>query len=169
MSENRTKGSDRTPANAPGEDPIVYYDLVDILPPGHVMALHKGLGTLTLLAFDKERAAWPRLLAQQQFSVSELSVLRPLLDAYPSYCPHEVIWASFNTGQTTDEIVARARVRLQEAQFAGVWDHEMRPVRNILSRTRFKLRQTGLDVRSILETGYMLIQLPRKAKAEEWQ
>lgn len=150
------------------DDSIAYYDLADLLPPGHVLALHKSLGILSVLAVDTEIAMWPRVLAQEQFSASELSALLPLFEAYPNYCPHEVIWASFHTGRVTGEAIERARLRLQEAQFAGaeVWDHEMRPVRNILSRARFKLRHTGLDVRSIVETGYMLTRNIRKAATE---
>jgi hypothetical protein len=166
MNGNHTREPDDRSTAPSRAETIVYYDLVDLLSPNHIMALHKDLGTLSLLTVDAEQPVWPRLLAQEQFTISEMNILRPLLDAYPNYCPHEVIWASFNTGQTTNEVVERARIRLHEAQFAGVWDYEMRPVRNILSRTRFKLRRTGLDVRSILETGYMLIRLPRKAEAE---
>ncbi|HEX4716564.1 MAG TPA: hypothetical protein VH164_16725, partial [Ktedonobacteraceae bacterium] len=109
----------------------------------------------------------PTLLAEQQFSSSEMSILVPLLQSHPHYCPYEVLLASFNCGNTTDASVERYRLRLQEAQFAGVWDYEMRPVRNILSRARFKLRDFGIEISSILETGYILISLPmRKIQRE---
>lgn len=55
----------------------------------------------------------------------------------------------------------RHRQRLHEAQFAVVWDYEMRPLRNILSRTRFKLKDLDLGIGSILETGYLLLTLHR--------
>jgi len=84
------------------------------------------------------------------------------LQMYPHYCPYEVLLASFNCGNTSEATVDRFRLRLQEAQFAGVWDYEMRPVRNILSRTRFKLRDFGIEISSILETGYLLIYLPAR-------
>ncbi len=136
------------------EEQMRYYPLPDLLLPEQALVLNKRLGLLSLLTMDEERR--PRLLAQEQFSQSELSVLRPLLEHHPHFCPYEVLWASFNGGQITDTAVDRARQRLQEAQFAGVWDYELRPVRNILSRARFKLRAFGIDVRSILETGYLL-------------
>lgn len=139
---------------------IVQYVLPDLLPAGHVFAVHRRLGLLSWLAPGGEGASAPRLLAQEQFAESELRVLLPLLEQYPAYCPYEVMQASFITGRTTEMEVERFRQRLQEAQFAGVWDYEMRPVRNVLSRVRFKLRAFGLDVRSILETGYLLKPLP---------
>jgi hypothetical protein len=39
----------------------------------------------------------------------------------------------------------------------GDIDDIMRPVRNLLHRARIKLHRFGLDVRSIQETGYMLV------------
>ncbi len=41
--------------------------------------------------------------------------------------------------------------------YEGIWDQEMRPVRNVLSRTRLKMRTFGFDISSILETGYILM------------
>jgi hypothetical protein len=140
------------------QNEIAYYTVPGLIDDGHVLALNQRLGLLSHLA-PADGANGPRLLAQEQFSASEVSLLRPLLEQYPDFCPYEVAWASFNTGQVTKEAVERARKRLQEAQFAGVWDYELRPVRNILSRTRFKLRAFGIDARSILETGYLLKRL----------
>ena len=37
----------------------------------------------------------------------------------------------------------------------------MRPVRNVLSRVRFKMRSFGIDITSILETGYILMVKPQ--------
>jgi hypothetical protein len=81
----------------------------------------------------------------------------PLLEAYPYYCPYEVLLASFSMGKLTDPNIARCKKRLEEAQEAGVWELEMRPVRNVLSRTRMKTRAFGIDILSILETGYILM------------
>lgn len=145
---------------------ICYYAAPGLIAEGHVLALNQRLGLLSYLA-PAEDTNGPRLLAQEQFSASELSLLRPLLEQHPEFCPYEVAWVSFNTGQVTDEVVERARKRLQEAQFAGVWDYELRPVRNVLSRVRFKLRAFGIDARSILETGYMLKRLEHVSQDEK--
>ena len=148
------------------DEAINHFGLENLLPDDQVLALNTKLGTLSLLTNDPS-GSHPILLAEQQFSSSEMSVLLPLLESHPHYCPYEVLLASFNCGNTTDANVERYRLRLQEAQFAGVWDYEMRPVRNILSRTRFKLRDFGIEISSILETGYILIYLPlRKTQRE---
>lgn len=145
---------------------ICHFEMAGLLPEGQTLALNTRLGTLALLTSDPA-TTHPTLLAEQQFSSSEMSVLVPLLQSYPHYCPYEVLLASFNSGNTTEASVERFRLRLQEAQFAGVWDYEMRPVRNILSRTRFKLREFGIEISSILETGYILIYLPMRARGHE--
>ncbi|MBO0796613.1 MAG: hypothetical protein J2P36_37490, partial [Ktedonobacteraceae bacterium] len=62
----------------------------------------------------------------------------------------------------TEAAIERCRQRLQDAQEMGVWDLEMRPVRNVLSRTRHKTRVIGLDISSILETGYLLMEFSQK-------
>lgn len=138
---------------------ILYFHLQDRQPAEDTLVLSTRLGTLSYLALDENRQ--PRLLAQQQFTQSELSLLRPLLEHYPHYCPHEIMFASFYNGAITEQTIARARERLREAMEYGTWDHEMRPVRNVLSRTRLKLKEFDLDVLSILETGYILLASPR--------
>ncbi|HEY1348860.1 MAG TPA: hypothetical protein VGF67_04465 [Ktedonobacteraceae bacterium] len=148
------------------DEAILHLKLENLLPEDQTLALNTRLGTLALLATNPENLH-PELLTEQQFSSSEMSVLVPLLRSHPHYCPYEVLLASFNCGNTTDTSIERYRLRLQEAQFAGVWDYEMRPVRNILSRTRFKLRDFGIEISSILETGYILIYLPMRRTARE--
>lgn len=146
---------DATKINKLESGQILYFHLQDTLPARHILALNTGLGTLSYLAIDDDQQ--PRMLAQQQFTHSELSLLRPLLEYYPQYCPHEVMFANFYNGVVSEQTIARARERLREAVEYGTWDHEMRPVRNVLSRTRLKLKDFGMDVLSILETGYMLL------------
>ena len=154
---------------------ILHYSLQDALPAGHTLALNTELGTLSYISSGEEffvsQAATapfdqtgskvvPKLLAQQQFTASELSILLPLLNSYPYYCPYEVLYASFYNGEVTEMIVGGCRQRLQHALEVGTWDQEMRPVRNVLSRTRIKLRALGVNVTSILETGCILRVLP---------
>lgn len=140
---------------------IMHFELAKLLPADQLLALNTKLGTLTLLA-NQPDTLHPIVLGEQQFSVNEMRVLLPLLQLYPRYCPYEVMLASFNCGNTSETTVERFRVRLEEARFADVWDYEMRPTRNILSRTRFKLRELGIEVSSILETGYLLIYMPAR-------
>ena len=135
------------------EDEILHFSLQGLIPQGQILALNTTLGTLSLLANKHDL---PQMVFQQQFTTSEIYVLMPLLEAYPYYCPYEILLASFN-GCVNDVTVARCHQRLQDAAEAGIWDHEMRPVRNVLSRTRLKTRTLGLEISSILETGYILM------------
>ncbi|GHO96392.1 hypothetical protein KSF_064400 [Reticulibacter mediterranei] len=143
---------------------IVHFSLQGLLPRGQTLAWNSTLGTLSHLVLKQDR---PHLLMEQQFTTSESGVLLPLLEAYPYYCPYEVLLASFTSGRITETTIARYRERLQEAQEAGIWDHEMRPMRNVLSRTRFKTRAFGLEITSIVETGYMLMSRGLSSAAQE--
>lgn len=138
---------------------IVHYSLDELLPAGQTLALNVLLGTLVLIAND---TPYPRLIAEQQFTPSELSQLVPLLNAYPHYCPYEVLLASFNHRLVTEVTVERCRRRLHEAELEGIWDQELRPVRNVLSRTRLKMRSFGIEITSLLETGYVLMPTPTR-------
>lgn len=142
---------------------VLHFSLQGLLPAGHTLALNTSLGTLSHLVVKQDR---PHMLMEQQFTTSEICVLLPLLEAYPYYCPYEVLLASFNSGRVNETAVARSRKRLQEAQEAGVWDQEMRPVRNVLSRTRLKSRAFGIEISSILETGYILMFMPHHKHSE---
>ena len=134
---------------------IRYFSLQDTLPAGHILVLNTSSGTLSYLCRrDGERA---QLMMQQQFTFSEMSLLFPLLESYPHYCPHEVIFAHFYNSNVTEPIIMRYHQRLQDALDTGTWDQEMRPLRNVLSRVRLKVRPFGLSITSILETGYMLL------------
>ena len=133
---------------------IRYFTLQGALQEGQTLVLNTALGTLSLLS-NGDTA--PRLLIQQQFTASELSLLVPLLEQFPHYCPYEVMFASFYNGIITEDTIERCRIQLQDAFDAGCWDQQMRPVRNVLSRIRFKLRGFSLDIISILETGYILM------------
>ena len=135
---------------------ILHFSLQDALPPGHSLALNLAFGTLSYLVC--EGSSTPRLLRQEQFTHTEMSVLLPLLELFPYYCPYEVLYASFyGDGKVNEANTADARVHLQEAQEDGIWDQEMRPVRCALSRTRLKVRSLGIDISSILATGYILM------------
>ena len=133
---------------------MLYFAPEGLLPAGHTLVLNRKLGTLSYLSKGTDR---PRLVMQQQFTSSELSLLLPLLELYPDYCPYEVMFASFYNGTITEETVELCRQRLYDALDIGTWDQQLRPLRNVLSRTRMKLRPFGIDISSILETGYILM------------
>ncbi|MDQ2904266.1 MAG: hypothetical protein M3Y81_12000 [Chloroflexota bacterium] len=155
----KAKASARYTQQTQSSVEINHFPLKDLLPAGHMLALNTSLGTLSQLSCDE---SGPRLIAEQQFTTSEVCVLLPLLKSYPHYCPYEILLASFNSGNVTEQLIASCRQRLQDAQLNGVWDQEMRPVRNVLSRTRLKLHTFGIDIFSILETGYVLMRKSRQ-------
>src|SRR5260370_10453373 len=147
------------------EDDILHFSLDDLWPDGHTMALNLCIGTLSLMANGSENS-YPFLLAEQQFTASEVWVLIPLLKHHPHYCPYEVLLASFNNGNINEATIERSRNRLYEAQLEGIWDQEMRPVRNVLSRARLKMRAFQIEISSILETGYVLMRLSERKRME---
>lgn len=136
------------------EETILHYSLSDLLNEKDQLAVNLQTGTITLLSIRDER---PIILEQQNFTQGELYVILPMLASYPYFCGYDLLLASFNTGTTSDKEVERAHKRLQQALDAGIWDQEMRPVRNVLSRARLKFRAFGLEIMSIIETGYMLV------------
>lgn len=138
---------------------IRHFPLPGLLPDGYTFALNIPLGTLALLSHGDEG---PTLWMEQQFTNSEVCVLLPLLQLYPHYCPYEVMLAHFNSRNVDEQVIVKSRKRLQEAQELGVWEYEMRPVRNVLSRTRLKIQAFNIDIMSILETGYVLMYRARR-------
>jgi DNA-binding winged helix-turn-helix (wHTH) protein len=98
------------------------------------------------------------LVAQEVLTELEMYVLLALLEAYPHYCPYEVLRAAI-----TDEVVSQARTTVQRAVEQKTLDHSMRPIRNILSRCRAKLQVFSIDIRSIHAEGYLLTALRPKA------
>src|SRR5437588_6356658 len=77
-----------------GED-ILHFSLQGVLPSGHLLAVNPLLGTLSYIVNEDHH---PRLVMQQQFTAGEMSVLMPLLEAYPYYCPYETLLAGFQYG-----------------------------------------------------------------------
>lgn len=144
------------------DEKFLHFSLQDMLPASHTLVLSSTSGVFSYV-FCPDNL--PRLVLQQQFTNSELAILLPLLKLFPHYCPYEVIFARFYNGQVTDQIVEQSRLHLQAAFEEGRWDQEMKPIRNVLSRVRLKLRDFGLAISSILETGYILrvVSLPELA------
>ncbi len=136
------------------EEKTLHFSWEKALPEGDTLVLNITLGTLSYLSIENKR---PCLVAQQLFTDSEMSIVIPLLKAYPYYCPYEVLYTSFYDGDITEENVNRNRRRLQRAIANGTGEVELRSVRGILSRVRPKLRAIGLDVVAIMETGYILL------------
>ena len=147
-----------TKARQEAREFILHYTLLGVLEDGEILALNTQLGILSLIGTGDHDT--PRLLMQQQFTVGEMSVFTPLIENFPYYCSYEVLLAGFNGNWQDEDKIAKAKERLDNATENGTWDVEIRGVRTVLSRARFKLRLMGFDILSILETGYILRRLP---------
>ncbi|GCE29442.1 hypothetical protein KDA_49260 [Dictyobacter alpinus] len=144
-----------------GSNAMMPFRLTSLLEPDHVLFFNPKLGTLSHVA------PGPEFLEEQQFTVSELCLLIPLLESYPHYCPYEQLLASFERGrQASQEDIERSRLRLQTAEYEGLWDEYIRPLRGSLSRARLKLRRFGIDVVAVTVTGYMLKRFPYASSQE---
>jgi hypothetical protein len=132
---------------------IVHFSLQGLLPIDHTFVLNTNLGTLSHRMSEENH---PYLLVEQQFTMSEICVLIPIIEAYPYYCPYEVMYARFANIHASEKDISESRQRLQEALDYGFWDQEMRPIRGVLSRARLKIRAFGMTFAAINETGYLL-------------
>jgi len=156
LSFEKERGANRVSLKR--SDNILHFSMQGSLPEGDLLALNTTLGTLSYLTMQD---TMPTLIGQQQFTNNEMSVLLPLLDNHPYYCPYEVLYASFYNGIVNEKTIALSKEQLEEAMATGIWDQQMRPIRNVLSRTRLKTRMMGIDILAILETGYILRFLGR--------
>lgn len=142
------------------EEEIEHIMLGDLFPPGHVFALHLPLQTLTHLHLVPD-TPYPQVLAQVQFTDREFDLVRPLYHHYPQFVPYEVMLTSFTRGfaQVNERSVSKTRQHLEAArQEEGLWDVELRAMRNVMTRTRAKLHQVGVEVVTMLATGYLLMK-----------
>jgi len=129
---------------------VPHFSLQGLLPEGQILALHSEVRTLSLLGQG------PELLRQQQFSDSELRVLKAILEVFPFYCPYEVLLASVTTHTINTSNIDQSRQKLQLARDRGEWRQELRPVRRALSSLRYKLHIFHLEISIVREGGCSL-------------
>jgi hypothetical protein len=132
---------------------ILHFTLHGLLPAGQMLALHSEVRALSLLCDG------PELLEQQQFSDSEFRVLKAVLEAFPYYCPYEVLLASVTAHTANVPTITQCRKRLQAAQRHGEWRQELRPIRRALSSLRSKLHVFRLEISVVREGGCSLTRL----------
>jgi hypothetical protein len=149
----RTTHQTRFKKNGKAEIKISYYSLPGLLPGDQLLALNLETRTLSLLSHG------PLLIMEQQFSVNEIRVISPILDAFPHYSPYEVLLAHLSSDNISATSIARWQQRLQEAQLQESWRHELRPLRRALSSLRSKLHNFDLEITNIRERGCSLTSL----------
>ena len=90
------------------------------------------------------------MVEQQHFSPNGMRVLLPLLQAYPKYCRHEVLFASLFA------------LPLDEAyqQMREMHALTIRSVRRAVASLPAGLRAFGWRVRSIHGSGYLIEEIP---------
>ncbi len=149
------------------DEHLQVFVLQGLFPLPHAFVLNSTLGTLLHLSMQPDMPH-PVLLSEQQFTEQELSLVVPLLTNYPEFAPMEELYASFCYGYDglSEQRIDQAREQVHEALEEGIWDQELRPLRNAMSRARFKLRHLGLDAVSLLETGYLLMANTRRKPHE---
>jgi len=134
-----------------------FFTLPRVLPEGHVLVLNTHAYSLSTYVLTELSAERHGLVAQEVLTELEMYVVLALLEAYPQYCPYEVLRAGI-----TDEVLSRARTTVHRAVEHKTLDRSMKPIRNVLSRCRAKLHAFGIDVRSIHAEGYILTALRTK-------
>jgi hypothetical protein len=96
----------------------------------------------------------------QHFTTLEVVVAETFLASYPDYTPHEIILSAM-TGKSVERCRERILTSVEEN---GTVDPVMRPVRNLLGRTRLKLRPFGIEVKALPQMGYLLVPLRKKVR-----
>ena len=132
------------------ETAVLYFPLPGLLLEGQKLALNAATRTLLLLSEG------PEVLMAEQVSVNALRVITPILQAFPHYCPYEILLAHISSNSANEATIIRCRKRLQEAQDHGTWQQELRPIRRALSLLRGKLHSFGLDISTLRERGCSL-------------
>src|SRR6266536_4465924 len=123
------------------------FPLNPLLSEKHRLILNYDQGILSELAREE-------ILVQQLLSPSEMYVIEELLKTYPEYCPYEVLLSAI-PGKSIEQCQEKVLWGLEE----GAVDVVMRPVRNLLARCRMKLHPFGIEVKALVNVGYVLIPL----------
>lgn len=131
------------------------YPLPGALPEGHVLVLNTHSYSLSTFVISQLSAEVYGLVAQELLTEHEMYALSALLESYPDYCTYDVLYAAI-----TDEMIPGAQALVHQATDDKTLDQSMKPVRNILSRCRAKLRTFHIDIRSVHGEGYYLAPLP---------
>lgn len=132
-----------------------YFQLMEIfvvvqlaLPNGQMVIANPRLRTLSLLNLH---ISLP-LLAQAHFSVSEWSVLLVLLRTFPHDASYAELYAALSSREQSQNS------NYFDAMGGEYIPHEaLRPIREIVSGVRLKVRSFGFEIRANRDMGYRII------------
>ena len=125
----------------------MHFSLPGLLPDNHTLVVNLSIRTAIL--FRNEESGGPQIVTQHLFSRNGLRVLVPLLQAYPNYCPYEILLSSLFPIS-----IDQSRTLLQEK-----WEAAVRPVRRAIGGIMTGLQSFGLEVISLRGMGYLLKRL----------
>ena len=157
-----------------GENDLHLFPLEGLLPAGQALSVNTAYLVVSLVLTNA--ASGNPILLQRPVTELQMRVLLPLLEA-PRSCPHEVLYTSLFysyqgllAGLFSSDSTARGewlatieekRAFLQRAQKLGTWKRELKPLYNVLSKLRAKLRPFGLEIAIFASSSaYALIPLP---------
>jgi len=126
------------------QEGLLHFTLDGLLPANQTLVVNPATRTATLFAYPPDGK--PEIIAQRHFSPNGMRVLVPLLQAYPHYCPYDVLLASLGS-LSLDE----ARRQMQD-----FWEIAIRPVRRAINSLKAGLRDFGFQVRSNWSAGYLV-------------
>jgi DNA-binding winged helix-turn-helix (wHTH) protein len=137
-----------TQAGEGHQEGLLHLTIEGLIPANHELVLNLAERSATLFYNAPEGKV--SMVEQKRFSPNGMRVLVPLLQAYPKYCVHEVLFASLFS-LPLDEAYQQMR--------------EMRPltirsVRRAISSLHTRLRAFGWQVRSIRSAGYLIEAIP---------
>ena len=125
--------------------------LQSLLPAHCTLELNANHRILSLLSTDA-----PHILAQEQFTRNEWSILLTILASYPYYAAHETLLASLTSLSPGD-----CRKSLQQARQLGskMLKRELKPIHRALSGVRAKLNKVHprLKISLLHDSGYVLM------------
>jgi hypothetical protein len=123
---------------------LLHLTLDGLLPAHQILVVNPSIRTATLISHAPDGET--QVIAQQHFSPNGMLVLVPLLQAYPHYCPYEVLLASLSSLSLDDAL----------KQLQDIHDIAIRPVRRAINSLIVGLHALGLQVRSIRNAGYLV-------------
>jgi hypothetical protein len=129
------------------QEDLLHFSLSGLLEDNQTLVVH--LAKHTAILFCPEVDGGRRMLTQQQFSPNGMRMLLPLLQAYPRYCPYEVLLA------TLFPLSLEEGRHLMEQD----WEAAIRPVRRAMRTILAPLRAFHFKVSTVRGAGYLLTPL----------
>lgn len=126
---------------------ILYFSLEGLLSAHQRLAVNLSTRTISLLNNGLPGRR------EQQLSQDELCLLVPILEAYPEFCPYEILLSYLYSSDATPPSVERWQQHLEQAQTLGTRAQELQPIWHTISSLQFKLAPFRLEIADMPELG----------------